>query len=327
MAGFLDAMAEGGAELSAWKPFCGRTLSPRGVGSPATSLDLWKAARVHQHPYRAQARLLKVRNRANEILRPYGLCVSNAAMAEVLSATWHGTGKAALRAANETCRRILDRAGAYERYDGWVDTSSWPDTQVWGQYQSRHWFYRAMPGVPRRMAALVAMQARHLPAEVRQTIEANRYLGHAEERFGIDLAIRGAAERATRLRTWQAEGLLPDMGHRRVLVWKNVRAEKEDGVWFGHEHYPYRIGEPCTAAAPMACAGPFGAWRDWTRNAGKCYILALSARITDIRSDGALTLADAMPVAAYRCTKVGEGEIRLDLIEGEDVLPLIQEGI
>ncbi|HEV2448734.1 MAG TPA: hypothetical protein VGS58_22530 [Candidatus Sulfopaludibacter sp.] len=107
LAGFLNALAKmprTGELGRLWE----KLVSANGVRSPYTRLDLWKAADIHQHPYRLQRRLQKVRWRANRILRPYGLRVGASALGDALTRPFTGAGKLAIIAANLTCRDQLN---------------------------------------------------------------------------------------------------------------------------------------------------------------------------------------------------------------------------
>jgi hypothetical protein len=138
MAGFILELP-GYPVLSA---FVRRTVSPNGMGSPYTSLDLWDLQSKYGSPGAAQRALIKVRRRANEILKPYGLTVSNAALAIALVRD-RRVGKAALRAA----------AGTLMQYCG----INW----TWGKkpWQIMEWF-----------RGLAKLKALDLPANDRRML-------------------------------------------------------------------------------------------------------------------------------------------------------------
>lgn len=87
--------------------FIAKTTSQRGVNSPHTYLDLWRAAERFPSPHRFYRRLCAVRRRANQILHPYGVNVSNHALAIALQFGPNRTGKAARKAAADTLRYLL----------------------------------------------------------------------------------------------------------------------------------------------------------------------------------------------------------------------------
>ncbi len=92
----------------ALRSLMGKTMSVRGVNSPRTTLDLQKVVKVQHSPETANRRLVAVRRRANEILAPYGVSVSNAAVAHSLS-NRSAVGKAARNAAKHTLLDLLSR--------------------------------------------------------------------------------------------------------------------------------------------------------------------------------------------------------------------------
>ncbi len=98
-----------------------KTTSSNGVNSPYTTTDLWAVTRHWQSPGAASRFLGKVRWRANQILRPYGLSVSWKALGEILEKdSHHRVGKAAHKAAGETVRQFL----SYPVRVDWEGTSA-----------------------------------------------------------------------------------------------------------------------------------------------------------------------------------------------------------
>jgi hypothetical protein len=87
-----------------------RTVSERGMGSPATSLNLWKLHEMCGSPETAERRLLAVHHRANEILAPYGLRVSWDGLAYALQQS-RKTGRTAMHAVRQTMITLLRREG------------------------------------------------------------------------------------------------------------------------------------------------------------------------------------------------------------------------
>lgn len=85
-----------------------RSTSRRGQNSPYTYVDLWDLATAHPSPGHFARFLVKVRNRASQILEPYGLRPSWVAMAKIfLRSSQTAVGKTAVKVAGETVRRFL----------------------------------------------------------------------------------------------------------------------------------------------------------------------------------------------------------------------------
>lgn len=93
-----------------------KCLSPRGMNSPQTTMDLGRWTQVFSSPEKASRKLAKIRRRANQILAPYGISVSNDALAQACVPYGRGgkpsfprNGKAAKRAAAQTLADLLLR--------------------------------------------------------------------------------------------------------------------------------------------------------------------------------------------------------------------------
>ncbi|MFA6551715.1 MAG: hypothetical protein WCV41_04280 [Patescibacteria group bacterium] len=87
--------------------FIQKTQSGRGMNSPYTIANLWVVAKNNPSPQRFVRRIMKVRSRANGILRPYGLRVSWNGLAHVLSGKERSVGKAAKKAAAITLKLVV----------------------------------------------------------------------------------------------------------------------------------------------------------------------------------------------------------------------------
>lgn len=78
-----------------------------GMGSPYTTVNLYKLFEQWPSPHRLERQVWKVRDRANVILAPYGLSVSWSALGQAMVVR-RQVGKAAIWAAEETVRRYLE---------------------------------------------------------------------------------------------------------------------------------------------------------------------------------------------------------------------------
>ncbi len=111
VAGFLKALVSADPRgVSFVKYLINKGFSGRGFNSPATNQS-WIAQAVVNHgsPEAINRRALRIRKRANEILRGYGLRVSNASLTDAVTSRSH-THKAGKAAAAETLKHILIRA-------------------------------------------------------------------------------------------------------------------------------------------------------------------------------------------------------------------------
>lgn len=98
------------AEIPNLVYFIEKTTSRKGMNSPRTKLRLWRVTNHFPSPHRFNRHLKATRRRANQILKPYGISVSNWALAHVLSCGLKRTNKAAIMAAAYTFRIFLDSA-------------------------------------------------------------------------------------------------------------------------------------------------------------------------------------------------------------------------
>jgi hypothetical protein len=100
--------------------FIKKVTTPNGQNSPYTRLDVSGLPAAFGSPEAASRKLVAVRRRANQILGGYGVCVSNASLAGVMT-RYRATGKAARIAAMITLRDLLQRAFGVDTYQlkGW----------------------------------------------------------------------------------------------------------------------------------------------------------------------------------------------------------------
>lgn len=82
------------------------TQANRGVCSPYTTVNLYRLFERWPSPHRLERQIWKVRERANQILRPYGLSVSWSALGQAMVQN-SAVGKVALWAAEETVKVYL----------------------------------------------------------------------------------------------------------------------------------------------------------------------------------------------------------------------------
>lgn len=83
------------------------TCSSRGMGSPYTICSPYGLFRSFPSPHRAERKFRMVRQRANQILEPYGLRVSWRGMVKAMTGSRKATGKMAFVAAAETINNYL----------------------------------------------------------------------------------------------------------------------------------------------------------------------------------------------------------------------------
>ncbi|MDD4332996.1 MAG: hypothetical protein PHT51_02685 [Patescibacteria group bacterium] len=103
--GWLKAAAEI-AGLARW---IGQVTNKRGHNSPRTMANLWAVAKNNPSPGHFYRQLCKVRWRANQILRPFGLSVSKRSMAVVANNGLRCVGKTAYKAAADTVQFFIGR--------------------------------------------------------------------------------------------------------------------------------------------------------------------------------------------------------------------------
>lgn len=99
--------------LPALKRFIQRTQSPNGVNSPRTKCDLWKVAERYPSPGNLNRKIERIRWRAEQVLKPWGLHVSRDAIAETIEHGPRSIGKAA----------IFVAALTIEQYASWRDVN------------------------------------------------------------------------------------------------------------------------------------------------------------------------------------------------------------
>lgn len=85
----------------------GKTCSSRGMGSPYTTCSPYEIFRSFPSPHRAERQFWKIRQRANQVLAPYGISVSWQALGQAMAHQPRSVGKAALWAANYTIKEYL----------------------------------------------------------------------------------------------------------------------------------------------------------------------------------------------------------------------------
>jgi hypothetical protein len=104
-AGWLRAAAK----LPAVVWLVAKATSNTGMNSPYTVIDLWSFSALWPSPGRLNRTIVKVRERANQILEPYGLKVSGRAVAVTLARKGgqRAIGKAAREAAASTINQLL----------------------------------------------------------------------------------------------------------------------------------------------------------------------------------------------------------------------------
>jgi len=84
------------------------TTTPNGMGSPYTTVNPFHILERWPSPHRAERQIWKVRKRANQILRPYGISVSWQALGQVIAYGPKRVGKAAVWASAHTvCNYLL----------------------------------------------------------------------------------------------------------------------------------------------------------------------------------------------------------------------------
>jgi hypothetical protein len=82
------------------------------MGSPHTKINPWRIFSRFPSPQKAERHILKIKNRADIILKPYGISVSWEAIAQSMTRK-KVVGKAAIWAANKTLEKWI---GFYEEY-------------------------------------------------------------------------------------------------------------------------------------------------------------------------------------------------------------------
>jgi hypothetical protein len=95
------------ATLRGCRKIIEKTQSSRGINSGRTTVDLWTLVQNNPSPGGFEEKVWKVRRRANQVLKPYGISVSWASIGQVLQGGCRNIGKAARRAVEKTVQNYL----------------------------------------------------------------------------------------------------------------------------------------------------------------------------------------------------------------------------
>lgn len=130
---------------------------------------------------------------------------------------------------------------------------------------------------------------------------------------------------------WQKKGLMPFVnGAEDVLVWKHVSVKPGFDTYMGNLNYPYKIGKHFNCPMGQACAGPWGAIKDWRTDEYEsyAYVIGIQTPLSKlgIRKDktGVFLVGEGIPLALYRASQITYVNCQFDLVEGQDVMALLE---